>query len=163
MADRQHAGQGAGARDPLEAHGGGREFANIAELAERERIALLRNSVLLLKQLAQKIVESIFDGRQGPKLIFVVLLEASRGSGSSRGTLQMPLNGVPLLFAPPDTIRFSSWDSDECDVTVESATTSSSPFLGVDPVVSKRMNRVRKVDTQPEFAALSAANNLLGL
>jgi hypothetical protein len=52
------------------------EFATIAELAERERIApSYMTRVLRLTLLAPDIVEAILDGRQGPDVTLVQLLE----------------------------------------------------------------------------------------
>ena len=52
------------------------EFATIAELAEREGIApSYMTRVLRLSLLAPDIVEAILDGRQGPEVTLVRVLE----------------------------------------------------------------------------------------
>ena len=52
------------------------EFATIAELAERERIApSYMTRVLRLTLLAPEIVEAILDGKQGPEVTLARLLE----------------------------------------------------------------------------------------
>ncbi len=52
------------------------EFATIAELAERERIApSYMTRVLRLTLLAPDIVEAIVDGKQGPQVTLGRLLE----------------------------------------------------------------------------------------
>jgi hypothetical protein len=52
------------------------EFATIAELAERERIApSYMTRVLRLTLLAPHIVEAILDGKQGPEVTLARLLE----------------------------------------------------------------------------------------
>ena len=66
------------------------EFATIAELAEREVIASsYMTRVLQLTLLAPDIVEAILDGRQGPEVTLVRVLEPfplqwSRQVGTSR-------------------------------------------------------------------------------
>lgn len=55
---------------------GSGEFATIAELAKRERIAQsYMTRVLRLTLLAPDIVEQILDGRQGPEVTLPRLLE----------------------------------------------------------------------------------------
>jgi len=52
------------------------EFANIAELAEREGIApSYMTRVLRLTLLAPDIVEAILDGKQGPEVTLARVLE----------------------------------------------------------------------------------------
>ena len=52
------------------------EFATIAELAERERIApSYMTRVLRLTLLAPDIVEAILDGKQGPEMTLARVLE----------------------------------------------------------------------------------------
>jgi len=52
------------------------EFATIAELAERERITpSYVTRVLRLTLLAPDIVEAILDGKQGPEVTLVCMLE----------------------------------------------------------------------------------------
>jgi hypothetical protein len=52
------------------------EYANIAELAEREGIApSYMTRVLRLTLLAPDIVEAILDGKQGPKVTLAQVLE----------------------------------------------------------------------------------------
>ncbi|MEQ9040991.1 MAG: hypothetical protein RIE24_21885 [Silicimonas sp.] len=52
------------------------EFATIAELAERERIApSYMTRVLRLTLLAPDIVEAILEGKQGPQVTLAMMLE----------------------------------------------------------------------------------------
>lgn len=67
------------------------EFATIAELAERERIApSYMTRVLRLTLLAPDIVEAILDGKQGPEVTQARLLEPFPVEWSSQVARGMP-------------------------------------------------------------------------
>jgi hypothetical protein len=75
-ADGQHAGQGAGARVPVEADARVRAIATIADLAAHEGIApSYMTRVLRLTLLAPDIVDTILEGRQGPDMTLARLMD----------------------------------------------------------------------------------------
>lgn len=64
------------------------EFATIAELAERERIApSYMTRVLRLTLLAPDVVEAIRDGRQGLKITLARVLERFPAAWADQATL----------------------------------------------------------------------------
>jgi hypothetical protein len=69
------------------------EFTTIAELAEQERIApSYMTRVLRLKLLAPDIVETILDGRQGPKVTLAVLQEPFPAKWAEQKDVWAPLD-----------------------------------------------------------------------
>ncbi|WP_299365289.1 hypothetical protein [uncultured Paracoccus sp.] len=70
------------------------EFATIAELAKRERIATsYMTRVLRLTLLAPDIVEAILDGKQGPEVTLARALEPFPNSWQEQGQLYSGLTG----------------------------------------------------------------------